>query len=317
MRPSSSCSTADPARLALGARGSRLESFLSPTIATSLLLLSALLFGVMAFVSKLAMVGFDGPAVAAARFMVGLVLSLAVLATRWEALRPRRIRLLSVRGLLGGVAVLLYFLALQHLPIGIASLLNYSSPVFTVFVARAFLGERLRAAGFGSLALAVTGVTLVVIGQPASAPDRAIEPLWVIVGLASAFASAGAVTSVRALRTGGAGESAWSIFAFFCGFGLLWTAPAARVWHVPSAWEAFLLVSVGLLAMIAQVIMNSVMRWVPAAYFGITAQLSVVSAMVLGVLFLGEPWSALTLVGALLAFIGVGWAARLGPAGAA
>ena len=69
--------------------------------------------------------------------------------------RPRHHRLLWVRGLSGGIAVVLYFMAMQTLSVGLATLLNYTSPVFAVFIARASLGERLTWRAGAALALTV------------------------------------------------------------------------------------------------------------------------------------------------------------------
>ena len=44
---------------------------------------------------------------------------------------------LLYRGVFGGVAVLLYFLAIEHMPVGMATLLNYSSPIWSVTLRRA------------------------------------------------------------------------------------------------------------------------------------------------------------------------------------
>src|SRR5437667_460281 len=68
-------------------------------------------------------------------------------------------------GAFGGAAVLCYFLAIEHLNVGMATLLNYTAPVFTALWAWLFLGERIGRGTLGALALTTSGVALVIVGN--------------------------------------------------------------------------------------------------------------------------------------------------------
>src|SRR5438046_1356477 len=87
-----------------------------------IMLLSAVLFSAMALVAKQASTRLSGPEVALVRFIVGLMTCAAASlfveshANNWSGL--------FWRGAFGGVAVLGYFLSLEHLPVGLATLLN-------------------------------------------------------------------------------------------------------------------------------------------------------------------------------------------------
>lgn len=287
---------------------------MTPRRAYSLLVGSALLFGIMAFLSKLACRTYDGASVAGIRFVLGALATSALWAGGRVDARPHNLRLLLLRGTSGGVAVVLYFLTIEHLNVGMATLLNYTSPPFTVIMARVFLGEKLVRGGLTALALTMIGVLLVVVGQSRGLDGPPPDPFWVAMGLLSAVCSALAITSIRALRSGPRPESVWSIFLSFCVVGALCAAPLSRGLHAPTLVEALLLLGVGAAAMMAQLGMNSVMRWVPAALFGITAQLSVVFTMLLGALLLGESWTWVSAAGALVTLGGVAWAGKLNAA---
>ena len=75
------------------------------------------------------------------RFAVGVVVC-AGAATRLR-LRPNNRRGLFWRGVFGGAAVACYFVAIAHLTVGMATLLNYTSPVFTALFAWLFLDEHI------------------------------------------------------------------------------------------------------------------------------------------------------------------------------
>src|SRR5437588_5744741 len=122
--------------------------------AAAIMTSSALLFGVMAILAKAAAHRLPAQQIAFIRFIVG-VLVCGAAATRVE-MRVKNWRGLFWRGAFGGAAVACYFAALAHLSAGLATLLTYTSPVFTALFAWIFLREHI---GLPTLAaLAITTV---------------------------------------------------------------------------------------------------------------------------------------------------------------
>ena len=276
-----------------------------PAQAYLLLVSSAVGFGSMALLSKLACQTYDGATVAGVRFAIGAAVTGLLWASGRVDARPRHRNLLWLRGATGGIAVVLYFMSIERLSVGLATLLNYTSPAFTVFMARIFLGERVPRGGYVALGLTSLGVALVVFGKQDLGDAPPPDPVWVALALLSAVFSSGAIVSVRALRSRPEPETVWSIFLAFCLIGVVCAAPMSRGLHTPNPTELALLLGVGATAMGAQLGMNAVMRWVPAALFGITAQLAVVFTLVLGALLLDEPWSLTSATGAAITLAGV------------
>jgi drug/metabolite transporter (DMT)-like permease len=289
------------------------------TVSIATLVGSSSLFGVMAFLSKLATRTYDGATVGAARFLVGLVATLAIVAAMplvgARRPKPRRLGMLLSRGISGGAAVLCYFTALSRLPVGVATLLNNTAPVFAALFGRLFLAEPLGKRGLLALATTSIGALLVVLGQAPCAGDEGLRGIlphvesstvpWLLLGLLSGALSGIAMTSVRRLRQGAHPESPLSIFFFFCAAGLLCTAPLARSLDTPTATEALLLGGVGVTSVVAQLLMNRALRWVPAAVASMLSQLAVVTAATLGVLVLHEPWTALSALGSAAIILGI------------
>jgi drug/metabolite transporter (DMT)-like permease len=270
-----------------------------------LLAISAVLFALMAFVAKMASARLPGPEVAFIRFVLGLV-ACGAAATRWELRMNNAVGLL-LRGTFGGAAVLLYFLAIAHLPVGVATLLNYTGPVFTAVFAALFLGEPLGAATVGALALATTGVALVLGGN--APPGSLGLGTWQLVGIASAVLSGAAVATIREVRKT---DGSWEIFGAFCLGGAVITGlPTLVSWVTPRPGEWVALAAVGALSVLAQILMTYSLRYVRAAPAGIMAQLTPVAAMGLGWLLLDERMTGLSLVGAALTMAGVSWGAYL------
>lgn len=283
---------------------------------TWLLVLAAILFAVMALSAKRASARLGGPEVACLRFAIGLVVAVSLPVLSGRRLRPQRFGALFLRGLFGGVAVLMYFGAIEHLPVGIATLLNSSSPLFVALFSTLFLHEYL---GLGTvLALAVTsaGVSMVVLGNSPgvglsllrsslSLSGQGSSLSWALVGLGSAVLSGAAVTTVRAMRQT---EGSWEIFAGFCLIGgLITLGPTAMHWVSPVAADWPWLVLMSLSSVSAQIMMTHALRDVPAVKAGLLLQLTPITTLTGGVMLLGEQLTLTSRIGAVVTLLGISW----------
>lgn len=266
-------------------------------------MLASLCFGLMAFAAKLAAGrGLGGAQVAAVRFAFGLIPVAMLPGIRRRALAWERRDLLLYRGVFGGTAVLLYFLAIEHVAVGLATLLNYTSPVFAVLFASFFIGERVRARALPALAIALLGVFLVVRGGAAPG-ELAVTGPWVAAALLSAILSGAALTAIRMARRT---EGSWAIYTSFNGIGLAVTlVPALLAWRAPDPAATAALLGMGIASMAAQLLMTHAYRWVDNLRAGVVSQLAVFVAMALGVLLLGDRVTPLALLGSLLTVSGV------------
>lgn len=268
---------------------------------------SALCFAVMAFAAKLAAERLSGSQIAFVRFAFMLLPVVLIPGVARKAVEYQRLDLLAYRGLFGGTAVLLYFVAIANIPVGIATLFNYSSPIFSVPFAAFFLGERVDRRLLIPLAAALSGLFFV-----ATAGEGALSLLdlgvWEAVAVGSSVLSGAALTAIRAARRT---ESSWAIYGSFSLCGLLATAPfAIPGFQAPTPWEWFLLAVVGGTSVVAQLLMTYAYKWVTNLQAGVISQLTVVVSMLLGVLFLGDRLTGLQVLGSALALggvIGVAW----------
>ena len=275
----------------------------SRAAATAVLAGSSIVFAVMALLAKAAAARLPGAEVAFVRFTCGIGACAVVAAMR--GMRVRNRTGLFLRGVLGGGAVLGYFSAIEHLPVGLATLLNYTAPVFTAMWAALFFGEPLDAVIAASLALATAGVSLVSAGMSARAELGFGR--WVLVGCVSAVLSGGAVAVIRQVRQT---DGAWEVFASFCIVGAVITGiPTLPAWVSPAPREWALLVLVGATSVLAQMGLTWSLRYVRAAHAGILQQLTPVGALALGAFFFGERISAMSASGAALALAGISWGA--------
>jgi drug/metabolite transporter (DMT)-like permease len=263
---------------------------------------SATMFGCMAFAAKIASARLSGPEVAMVRFAVGLLPVLVVSRYRRAATHFKRIDLLIYRGFFGGIAVLFYFMAIEHTSAGVATLLNYTAPIWSGVFSVLFIGEHISAKVLIPMPVALLGVYFVVRSHAAPG-DLLGFGKWELLGALSAVASGIAVTAMRAARRA---ENLWAVYGAFCLLGLLTTAPLGLyTWKTPRGGEWIALGATSLLAIGAQLALTFSLRWVDAMTVGVISQLAVLVAMALGAMFLHETINALAATGATLTIVGV------------
>jgi drug/metabolite transporter (DMT)-like permease len=272
------------------------------------LFLSGALFGLMASLARLGSRGAEGFSAAqmtTVRFLVGAAMTLALFRLRPGTFRPVRHRLLLARGLQGGLAVLLYFVALSRIPAGQATLLNNLFPVFAVGISLFTLGERPTVHLAAALALVTLGVGLVIApGAGALALDGGV-----VAGIASAILGGGAVVAIRALRPT---DNAPTIFFSFCLGGLACALPfAGGSWpHDPRLWG--LALGVGVLSFFAQILMTHAYGVFTVAEAALWQQLTPFASFLWAALILGERLSPLGMFGMVLGACGVVYGSVLG-----
>ena len=276
--------------------------------AVAALVAAALVFAAMALATKLAAARLPGPEIAFIRFLIGLA-ACAIAATRFR-LHARNKLGLFMRGAYGGAAVLFYFIGIAHLPVGIATLLNYTAPVFTAMYAAAFLGEAITRATLGALGLTSVGVVMVMLGTaPAGSLGLSTLGRWQLVGVLSAMLSGAAVATIREVRKT---DGSWEIFTAFCLAGAAISAgPALAAWVPPRPVEWLILGAVGVTSVIGQLLMTHALRYVRAAVGGIIAQLTPVTSLALGWVLFDDRIGGLALAGAAITLVGVSVGAYL------
>ena len=263
---------------------------------------SATMFGAMAFSAKVASARLPGPEISMLRMAAGLLPCLLVPRYRRSAVKFHRLDLLLYRGLFGGTAVLLYFIAIQHINVGVATLLNYTAPIWSGTFSMFFIGERFSAKVLIPMPVALAGVFLVVHAHAAPG-DILGFGRWEIAGALSAVCSGAAVTAIRAARRT---ENSWSVYASFCLLGTFVSMPLGIAqWKTPHGSEWIALAATAALAMGAQLLMTFSLRWVDAMTVGVISQLAVLVSMLLGLLLLGDHIPLAAGIGSLLCIGGV------------
>ena len=250
------------------------------------MLASALAFSLMGVCVKAVGSRLPVSEVVLARSVVSLVLSLAML--RWAGLSPwgQRQGLLTLRGVIGSVALFCVFSALTQLPLAAATVIQYLHPSFTALLAWGLLGERLSWRVLLAVVVGWIGVLLLTDPAGLGAVGAALPWTGVALALAGSLLSALAYVSVRAL---GRSEHPLVIVFYFPLVGLVLSLPLALLDPVvPTRAELGWLLGVGLLTQLGQLALTRGLLAMPAARATAISYVQVPLAALWGLLWFGE-----------------------------
>lgn len=272
----------------------------------AVMLLSALFFGAMAVAARSAALTLPGPEVAFVRFAVGAVGVGVIAALRPHALRVVRPGLLTLRGLLGGGTVVVYFIALERLGAGLGTLLNNTYPLWAALFGALFLKEALTPRVLIGLPVTLAGLLVVVgpdeiAGAMRGASGTAVH-LGILCGLLAGVTGGASTTIIHVLRRT---DTSLAVFGAFCLGGMVVSLPPAlHDWHAIPVHVAWMLLLVGLLSLVAQLLFTYAMKYVSASG-SVTNTLTVVASYIMAAAVLGEPIAARVAAGGAIVIAGI------------
>ena len=164
------------------------------------------------------------------------------------------------RGVVGTLAMGLGFAGLGYLPLPEVTAIGYAAPLLTVIFAAMFLGEEVRLFRISAVILGMVGVLIVLAPRLSVSADAAgtTEALVAMLVLGGAVFAALAQVFVRKLVNTEKTAAIVFYFSLTATVLSLVTLPFGWVW--PTATEAALLVTAGLLGGLGQILLTSSYR---------------------------------------------------------
>lgn len=204
---------------------------------------------------------------------------------------------LIFRGVAGTIALILFFITLQQIPLASATTIQYLSPIFTAFIAIFFLKENVRYLQWLFYAVAFGGVLLI------KSFDPRVSLLYLVLGIIAAFGSGVAYNFVRKLRET---DHPLVIIGYFQIVGLTVSIPLLIFfWRTPVGVEWVYLLLVGVFSQLGQVFLTNAFSRERAASVAIIVYTGLIYAISIGWLFYGESQTIFTFLGMLLVVVGV------------
>lgn len=254
------------------------------------MLLSGLCFVSMTVVVRY--VGTRIPAIEAAfiRYVAGIVLLAPVLMQIVSgSAAVKRWKLLTVRGVLHGIGVTLWFYAMARIPIAEVTALSYLTPVLMTIGAAIFFQEKLYARRISAIAFGLLGVFIIL------RPGFSEISIGQVAQLITApFFAASILMNKRLTDTEKTSVIVVSL-TVICALSLL--PGALLVWVMPNVYEVALLSVTALLATAGHVTLTNALKLAPVAVLQPVSFLQLLWATLFGVLLFRESLDAYVLLG--------------------
>lgn len=209
------------------------------------------------------------------------------------------------RGVLGTTAMGLNFWGLGLLPLPEVTAIGFAAPIFTVILAAALLGERIRMIRISAVAVGLIGVMVILyptLGAGSWADGAAIGAAAI---LGATFCRSLVQIQIREMVK--TEHTAAIVFWFSMTATLLSLCTLPFGWKWPGWQVAGLLILAGLGGGVAQILVTSSFRYAPASMLAPYDYSSMLFAIILGYIWFAEvpTWTMLAGAGLVVAANGV------------
>lgn len=209
------------------------------------------------------------------------------------SLRTRRPAAHLTRSAIGLATMFFTFGALSLLPLGEATTITYTAPIFSTILSALILHERIGAYRWGAVIVGFAGMMLVV--RPGGSD---LPLLGVALAIASAFGNSAVMITLR--QIGKTETTAAIVFWFTCGCTLVCAMLLPIFGHIHDATTYALLLGAGLFGGVAQISMTGSLRFAPVSVVVPLDYLQIIWATIFGWIIFASPPVAWTLAGAAL-----------------
>jgi drug/metabolite transporter (DMT)-like permease len=199
------------------------------------------------------------------------------------------------RGIVGGIAVYLFYLAIIKLGVGKGSVYVYSYPIFATLFSMLILKEKVEPIKFVVIFISFAGLVLLSVGGKESLAGMGIYEL---IAIAGSVTTGLAVVFVKKLHDS---DNSYAIFFSQCIVGFwLFLIPSGATQAKGNLNELLLLVLVGIVATIGQLCMTEGYRYVNVATGSLLQSMVPVFNLLSGWLIFHEQFTTIEMTGAFV-----------------
>jgi drug/metabolite transporter (DMT)-like permease len=239
-----------------------------------------------------------------ARSIVSFAISYYIIRKRKLPVLGYNRKWLFIRGIAGMIALTIFFYSIHHLPIAIASTIQYLAPVFTVIFAMLILKEKVAKLQWIFILLAFCGVGIIGLNNLIAADQHVtLDYTWLGLGIVSAAFSGIAYTAIIKLKPT---DTPINIVIYFPMLSL----PIMTIWclfdfTMPQGIEWLILLTIGIFTQIAQVLMTKALHEGSASLITPFQYLGAIYAAIMGLFIFDERLSWVVYLGIFLILFGV------------
>ncbi|MBA4408415.1 MAG: DMT family transporter [Bacteroidota bacterium] len=200
------------------------------------------------------------------------------------------------RGLVGGAAVYLFYLAILKLGVGKGSVYIYSYPIFATLFSMLILKEKVEPIKFVVIFISFAGLVLLSVGGGKGSLDG--MGFYELIAIAGSVITGLAVVFVKKLHDS---DNSYAIFFSQCIVGFwMFLVPSGATQADGNMTELLLLVLVGVVATIGQLFMTEGYKYVNVATGSLLQSMVPVFNLLAGWLIFNEQFSIIEILGAFV-----------------
>jgi drug/metabolite transporter (DMT)-like permease len=239
-----------------------------------------------------------------ARSIISFSISSSIIVYRGLPFFGTNKKWLTIRGFSGMLALTIFFQSIQHMPIAVASTIQYLAPIFTMLFAMIILKEKILKIQWLFVLLAFIGVLLIGFnGLIQSDSPVPLNPLWVGLGVLSAACSGIAYVAIVKLKST---DQPINIVSYFP----MMAIPVMSFWCMfefvmPVGIEWLILILIGICTQIAQISLTRALHFESSSLIMPFQYLGSVYALLVGYLILDERLNAVVIIGVFVILLGV------------
>jgi len=260
------------------------------------MLLATFFFALMNVFVKL-LPGIPAVEIVFFRSLISLVISGVILKAQGISVWGKRRGWLFLRGLVGAIALVLYFITIQLIPLATAVTIQFITPIFTTIIGIFLNKERVAPIQWLFFLVAFGGIVMI------QGFDERVTLQVMIIGVVAAFFAGMAYNVIRRLKTG---EHPLVIIFYFP----LVTMPltggySAFNWVQPSGIAWLYLLLVGVLTQIAQYYMTRAYQEEELNKVASVSYTGIILALIFVWVIFGETFNLQTYAGMIIVLSGV------------
>jgi drug/metabolite transporter (DMT)-like permease len=239
-----------------------------------------------------------------ARSIISFSISSVVILNRGLPFFGNNKKWLTIRGISGMMALTIFFQSIQHMPIAVASTVQYLAPIFTMIFAFFILKEKILKIQWVFVVLAFFGVILIGFnGFFQSVSSIQLDPFWLGFGVISAAFSGIAYVSIVKLKET---DQPINIVSYFP----MLSIPVMSIWCLfdfvmPKGIEWLILLIIGICTQIAQVSLTKALHFESSSLIMPFQYLGSIYALLVGYLILDERLNTVVIIGVFVILSGV------------
>lgn len=235
------------------------------------------------------------------RSLISLTICMAIIRRKRIPFFGNNKKWLFIRGFSGVTALTCFFVTLQHLPIAVATTIQYLSPIFTVIFATQLQKEKVAPVQWLFILISFSGVAFLGLLKTNSV---SYDPIWVLLGVGSAFVSGIAYNAIIKCRNT---DEPVTIVMYFplVATPIMFVACLVFGYVVPKGIEWLILLLIGVMTQIAQVTMTRALHADKAARVTPVKYVGAIYAVAVGFFIFDETLSFYSTIGIMLVLVGV------------